>query len=309
MIAPTTLAGRRVLVTGASGLLGFALTRTLLDAGANVAGTWSTREIAAPEVEAHRYDLTDASAVDELFSRAQPEVVIHAAALTDIALCESQPELAEAVNVTATAQLAAAAAQASSAFIYVSSEAVYGDGPNPHREGQSAQPLTVYARTKLAGETAALEHAPEALVLRTTIVGTAPSDSRSLVSWLLQSFRRGTSVRGFQDVTFSPLFTADFSRLLIEALEQKLSGVWNLGGGEACSKFDFARRFATALGFDPELVQPGKLADAALRGPRCYQSALDSSRIAARLDLSLPSLDEGLERFAATQPAAAISHA
>lgn len=309
MIAPTTLAGRRVLVTGASGLLGFALTRTLLEAGANVAGTWSTREIAVPEVEAHRCDLTDARAVDGLFDRGRPEVVMHAAALTDIALCESQPELAEAVNVTATAQLASAAAETGAAFIYVSSEAVYGDGPSPHRESETGQPLTVYARTKLAGETAALQHAPGALVLRTTIVGTSPSDTRSLVAWLLQSFRRGTSVRGFQDVTFSPLFTTDFSRLLVEALAQKLSGIWNLGGGEACSKFDFARRFAITLGFGRELVQPGKLADAALLGPRCYQSAIDSSRIATRLGLTLPSLDEGLERFAATQPAAAISHA
>lgn len=308
---PLHLAGRRVLVTGASGLLGFALTRELQEAGARVCGVWSTHPVSGACAESIRCDLRDREAVAEILVQTTPEVVVHAAALTDVGLCESDPALADAVNVQATRHLAMEAARAGAALVCVSSDAVYGDAAQPHHEDDACQPLSVYARTKLAGEEAALRHAPGALVLRTTIVGTAPGDTKSLVAWLLRSFREGREVCGFQDVDFSPLFTTDFSRLLIAAVRLRLAGIWNLGASDACSKFHFARRLAEALDFDPHLVQPGKLADAALRGPRCFQSALDSRRIATALGHALPSVDEGVESFAAAfrdeaVPAAAI---
>lgn len=308
MSETSPLAGRRILLTGAGGLLGFALTRELREAGACVAGVWSTRPVDAPDMDAHRCDLREAAAVRALFDRVKPACVVHAAALTDLSLCEREPQLAHAVNAGATATVAAEATRAGAAMIYVSSESVYGDGPAPHRESDACQPLSVYARTKLEGEEQALRHAPGALVLRTTIVGTAPSAARSLVAWLLGAFQRGTPVRGFQDVIFSPLFTHDFSRLLIAALGQKLEGIWNVGAGSRCSKFHFARLLAESLGFDPELVQPGRLADAALTGPRCYQSALVSDRFAAKTGAELPTVEVGIARFAAAHADPAVSH-
>lgn len=302
------LSDQRILLTGASGLLGFALMPALREAGARVAGVWSTRPLDAPDAESHRCDLRDAAAVRALFDDVKPSCVVHAAALTDLGLCEREPQLARAINVDATATVAAESARVGAAMIYVSSESVYGDGTAPHRESDACKPLSIYARTKLEGEEQALRHAPDAVVLRTTIVGTAPSDSRSLVAWLLSSFQRGTPVRGFQDVSFSPLFTRDFSRLLIAAFGHKLTGVWNLGAVSHSSKFEFARLLAESLGFDPELVQSGLLADAALSGPRCYQSALDSSRFAAKTGVKLPTVEDGIARFTAAHADLAVSH-
>ncbi len=302
------ISDQRILLTGASGLLGFALAPALRESGARVAGVWSTRPLDAPDAESRRCDLRDAVAVRALFDDVQPSCVVHAAALTDLGLCEREPQLAHSINVDATATVAAESARVGASMIHVSSESVYGDGPAPHRESDACRPLSVYARTKLEGEEQALRHAPDPLVLRTTIVGTAPSDSRSLVAWLLSSFQRGTPVRGFQDVSFSPLFTRDFSRLLIAAFGQRLTGIWNLGASSACSKFEFARLLAESLGFDPELVQPGLLADAALKGPRCYQSALASDRFAAKTGMVLPTVQDGIARFAAAHADLAVSH-
>jgi dTDP-4-dehydrorhamnose reductase len=302
-----SLRSKRVLVTGAGGMLGLALLPVLRDAGAAVVGLWRSTPIRVPGIESCRCDLTDPAETARVTKEARPDWVIHAAALTDVGLCEREPALAQATNVEASAHLAAAVHEIGARLAYISSEAVYGEGAEMHRETDPCQPLSEYARTKLAGESAVREEVPGVLVIRTTLVGLAPDDRRSLVSWLLDSFRERKAVNGFRDAFFSPLFAADFSRFLVEAMTRSLVGIWNIGAADVCSKFDFAHALAQALGYDANLVQPGLLREAVLSGQRCYQAALDSGRFQQSTGCVLPTVLKGVSDFAAQKTSAPIS--
>src|SRR5581483_5276147 len=103
----------------------------------------------------HALDVTDQRAVTAALAASRPAVVIHAAAMADVDACEREPERAEAVNARGTAHVADACASLGARLIYVSTDYVFDGEAGPYREDDPPQPLSVYGRTKLAGERAA----------------------------------------------------------------------------------------------------------------------------------------------------------
>ena len=148
---------RRVMITGAAGQLGFELQRTA------PTGT----EILALDIE--QLDLTDAAAVDACVAGQMPSVIINCAAYTAVDRAESQPKMAEAVNVTAVKALAIAAKQHGARMIQISTDFVFGAGNGvPWTPSDLTDPQSVYGRTKRDGERAVLDVlGSDALVIRT----------------------------------------------------------------------------------------------------------------------------------------------
>jgi dTDP-4-dehydrorhamnose reductase len=289
---------RRALVTGASGMLGTALIGSLLARRATVGGLCFTHPITSTSVESLQLDLADREKIKPVISAWRPSVIIHAAALTDPERCEREPELAEAINVKATRSLAEAAEECEAKFVYISTEAVYGEAKNPHKEEDVCEPLSEYARTKLAGEYAAQIAGLPALILRTTIFGLGPWGYRSLLNWILESLLEKKEIPGFDDVEFSPLSTLDFADITLTSIEAHLSGTFNAGAKDACSKYEFARLVSDAFHLDGGLILRRHLQDGPLRGKRSRNAVLDSSSIERQLKQRLPSVRETLELFA-----------
>jgi dTDP-4-dehydrorhamnose reductase len=290
----------RVLVTGASGLLGANLVLGLMEKHAVTAVTHTTR-LAHPTLEARQADLSAPGEARRLFRGVRPEAVIHSAAAADVDACERDPASAFRLNADMAGEVAQAAAEAGARLVHISSDAVFDGRAGPYREVDSPSPVNVYAESKLAGEAAVQRAHPEALVLRTNFFGWNALPKLNLAEFFLEKLRAGEEAPGFTDVFFSPLLVNDLVGLILGLLASDATGVLHAGGRECLSKYDFGRRLARQFGYEETRIRPTTLAMAGKRAPRALRVCLDSSRLASRHGVVLPGVDEGLARLRALE--------
>lgn len=243
------LAGRRVLVTGAGGQLGTYLRAVLKGVGAEVIGTGSK----AAEGVAIVADLTDPEAVRQAVDRAAPEIVIHAAAFTDVDGAERDPERALAVNGDGSRFLAEAARDAGAYLIAVGTDFVFaGDGGAPYPEDATPRPLSVYGASKLAGERAVLETDPTFAVARTAwLYGGA---GKHFPRTVLSVVRDRGGIEVVADESGSPTFAGDLAAALVRLAGLRGTGIFHLVNEGCASRFGFAQAVAAAAGFEPAVV-------------------------------------------------------
>lgn len=296
------LSSRTWLVTGASGLLGHALCSFVAERGERVVGVRLGHPVDVEGVSEVVADLTDRSAVAELMAMHRPDVVVHAAGLTDVDACERAPDLAHRLHVEATGTLATIAAHAGAAFLHISTDHLWDGGKPMVSESEPPCPLNAYARTKLQGEEAALAGHPSALVLRTNFFGEGRPWRRSFSDWVLTGLSEGKNLRMFTDVFFTPIALGHLCPLLVEMADLKAQGIYHLAGGERLSKYEFGRLMARTFGFSESLIEPGNIANANLAAPRPRDMSLDCGKAAALLGRPLPGASAGIALLRSDQP-------
>jgi len=284
----------RVLVTGATGLLGATLVPALRLRGHTVFGQGHQT---AADVQA---DLTDAAATAALLDAVRPDVVVNLAALTDVDRCEIDPQQAYRLNVRSVENLAQQLRLQGPAshLVQVSTDQVY-DGTAPQREDQVCI-RNVYALSKLAGELAAAHLGPgRHTVLRTNFYGRSLRAGRSsFTDWLHAALSQQQPVTVFEDVLFSPLAIDTLADCMAQVVARRPAGVFNLGARGGLSKADFAHAFAAAAGLPVASMRRGRVADLAhLKARRPHDMRMDSHHVEAVLGLQLPDLDSEIQRI------------
>jgi dTDP-4-dehydrorhamnose reductase len=284
------------LVTGATGLLGAnALVEPVL--GRDVIGLARRRPPTAPTTILEA-DLANASDRQDVVARSGADAVLHAAAVSTLEGAERDPDLAEEVNVRASADLAAQAAATGAAFVYISTDAVFDGSRGEYSEDDDPSPQSVYGRSKLAGERAVLDAHPGALVARVNFYGWSPSGRRSLAEFFRSALSAGGPVNGFDDQTVSTMYVGHLLTAIADLAAAGASGIVNVVSGEGISKYAFGRLIAEAFRMDPDLVRPVKSADhlAVARGSRL---TLTTARMEGLLGRRAPSQREGVDRLLA----------
>lgn len=289
------LGGQRVLVTGAAGQLGHYLREQLPATGAVVITTARTP---APDID-HAVDLADASAVAALLAAIRPDVVIHAAACTDVDGIEREPERGRLGNEVATRNVAAAAATTGAYLLSVSTDMVFpGDGGAPYTEDAPTRPISAYGASKLAAEEAVLAANPAFGIGRTAwLYGGAGKHFPRTVLTVLRD-RGGMQV--VDDEIGSPTFAGDLAAALIQAAAARASGVLHLANAGGTSRFGLARETARLAGLSPELVQPISTPDFLAKYPLPAARPADSRLVnirAASLGITLRPWAEALADY------------
>jgi len=268
-------ASGRILVTGHRGQLGSDL-MALLGAKYRVAG------IDLPEV-----DITDLSQVFKTVQEVRPEVVIHAAAYTDVDGCESDSETAFAVNRDGTWNVAQACAEMGCRLIYYSTDYVFdGAQATPYVETDLPNPRTIYGKSKLAGEEAILESLDDFAILR--IAWVYGRQGKNFVKTMIrlgnqQSADRqaGKSVpplKVVNDQIGNPTWTEEIVRQTVAVLEHDLQGVFHATSEGVASWYEFARLIFENLHMGVD-IQPCTTAEFPRPAPRPAHSALENGRL------------------------------
>lgn len=283
------------LITGAAGMLGYALCREAVAERGHVVGVDLVDRHCLPGVRGINADLRDLQRLSAIVEDVQPETIIHCAAMTSHAACESAPDAARQLHVEASACLARLAGELGARFVHISTEAVYGVRRTPHRESDMCEPEGVYAVTKLDGEKAVLNAKPSAMVLRATPVGYAPNGSgRTLGEWLIASLMNGETIRGFSDVLFTPIASSQFAQVILELVKTDWSGIFNCGCSDAMSKFEFARDLCLGLGYPRNrVVEAFRLASGVHHGE------MDSTRLFGLMKARAPSSESVVQALVA----------
>lgn len=284
--------GAKLLILGASGLLGQALMTACRNRGWQPVGANRSTgvDLAGDELEEKLTSLVD-------FHR--PDMLINAAACTDLNLCERSPAIAWRLHALLPSLLAKLADQRSMRWLQVSTDHYFhGDGPVSHSEQDRVTLVNEYARSKFAGEQAALS-SKTALAVRCNIVGKRGwHDQPSFAEWVFKNLSAGQEVFGYTNVWSSSLEVGQAASLMLDLLEARALGLVQIGSQMPCSKAEFMIRFAQAIGCDTQLVRPTPRPAAMLA--RADSMGLDPSRAERWLTTRMPSTDQVIERLSST---------
>ncbi len=286
----------RILVTGASGLLG--LNFALQFAGQHtIIGLFNDNLLAKAPFEVCQVDLAQPGVPERVIADYRPDCILHCAAIANVDACEAEPARAERINAQVPGLLADAAGKAGIKLVHISTDAVFDGLRGGYSERSTAHPINVYARTKLAGEQAVLGANPDAIVARVNFYGWSLSGKRSLAEFFINNLQAGKRVNGFTDVWFCPLQVNLLGETLMKMVEKGLSGLYHTVSRECLSKYDFGCRIARQFGLDERLVTPASWLDGRLAAPRAPDLRLKVDKLEKALSLPLPDQAACLERF------------
>jgi dTDP-4-dehydrorhamnose reductase len=286
----------KLLVTGASGLLGLNL--SLMEIGSHTVVGVDRSKLADTPFEIVKAELTQPGLWSRLIDTVRPDAVIHTAANANVDSCESDPEGARLLNAELPGELAASVARKGIRFIHISTDAVFDGTKNGiYTESDIPNPLGIYAQTKLDGERNVLSANPAAIVARVNFFGWSLSGTRSLSEFFYNKLSAGEQCNGFTDVYFCPMFVGDLAGTLVRMLDKGLSGLYHVVGSEALSKYDFGQRIARQFGFDPALVIPKSVEESGLKARRSHNLRLSIHKLSTALDMEIPGVSTGIGKF------------
>ncbi len=291
---------KRLLVTGASGLLGINLALRE-STRRDVIGVTHSHSLLGVPFPLHSIDLASQGAIDNLLNESQPDAVIHCAAMANIDECEKSPHQAEQVNALVPGRLAAACRNRSIRLVHLSTDAVFDGTRGNYLETDTPNPLSVYASTKLKGEKEVLDACPEAVIARVNFYGWSLTGKRSLAEFFFNNLAEGKTVNGFTDVEFCPLFVDHLAELLIRLAEGDFSGIYHVVSPISLSKFEFGCKIAGMFGFDKNLITPVSVMDGGLTARRSPRLTLNTQKLHEALKQEIPGVDEGIRAFARQQ--------
>jgi dTDP-4-dehydrorhamnose reductase len=283
----------RIVVTGASGLLGLTLCRSWRDQH-DVIGLTRDRALDVPGVRFEYRDLLAQRDLAPVLAPLGPDLIVHCAAMTNVDACEQDENAAHRLNGEVPGRVAQWCASQAVRLVHVSTDAVFDGVDGNYDEQALPNPVNAYARSKLAGELAVSVASPGALIARINLFGWSRTGSRSLVEFFINRFATGESAGGFTDVRFSPLLANHLAQLLLQAGCGTIHGVRHFASRDGISKYDFGRMTAEIFGFNPDLVIPTVSDDVGFSAARPKNLTLDASCVAEELGLVLPTVGEGV---------------
>ena len=275
---------RPIWITGAGGLIGSWLLKTAPFSEPNHRIVGLTR----PQL-----DLGDFAAVRAEFSRQEPRLVLHCAALSRSPECQRQPELARKLNVELTELLAQLAAEVP--FIFLSSDLVFDGRAGNYGESARVNPLSVYAETKALAEEKVLRN-PRHMVVRTSLnSGPSPTGDRGFDEQLCRAWAGGQTLRLFTDEFRCPIAAQQTARAIWELAAKGCCGLYHVAGSERLSRWQLGQLVAARrAGLSPRL-EPASLKEYK-DGMRAADTSLDCRKAQKELSFPLPRWSEWVRK-------------
>lgn len=252
----------KILVTGSNGLLGQKLLAALRDDPEVTLLATSRGEDRTTMPLGERYrsvDITRKEAVDAVMDLARPDVVIHAAAMTNVDACEQDPDGCRLQNVMATAHLLQAAKRHGSHFIFLSTDFIFDGRNGPYREEDPAVPLSVYGQSKLDGERLVQEAGLRRWAIARTIIvyGHAQGLSRAnVVLWAKSALQKGVPIQVVHDQWRMPTLAEDLADGCIRIAKRGANGIFHLSGPDGMSILELVQRTGRFFGLATDQVVP-----------------------------------------------------
>ena len=251
----------KILLTGSNGLLGQHLVKQLLETTSHEIIATGRGENRLPFTSSKQYnyfslDITDGIAVNDFILSSQPDVIIHAAAMTQPDPCEENQVECWNINVTATRFLTDAAEQVKARFIYISTDFVFDGLHGPYKETDEPGPVNYYGTSKLAAEKSVMTSKIQWAIVRTVLVyGNILVGNRSnIISWVKENLENNRPIKVVSDQWRTPTYVEDLAKGILLVLEKKATGIYHISGGEGMSPYDMAVVTADYLHLDKSLM-------------------------------------------------------
>jgi len=250
---------KKVLITGANGLLGQKLV-SLLSKNQNcklLATARGERRFSIPEnVSYHNLDITNAKDCKSLVEEFQPHAIIHAAAMTQVDACESERELCDSINVEGTQNIIQAIGGRKIHFVHISTDFIYEGDEEEYFEGSKVNPLSYYGESKWKSEQLFKNVKFPYSILRTVLVyGVLEDLSRSnIVLWAKGALENGQEINVVDDQYRCPTLVEDLALACLQVVEQEAIGVYHVSGKDFLSILELVFQIADYWSLDKSLI-------------------------------------------------------
>jgi dTDP-4-dehydrorhamnose reductase len=257
--------------------------------------------VLAPDVD--ELDVTDAGTVERALRQAKPDLVVHAAALTDTSLCEEDPALAMRVNAQGSLHVAEACRRVGAAMVYVSTNEVF-DGPprrEPYAESNEPRPINAYGRSKLEGERLVRETLPRHYVVRTAWL--YAEGGNNFPAKVLRAAEERRELSMVTDEVATPTWARDLTQAILQLVRHPAYGTYHLTNAGWCSRYEWAAEVLRLAGRSDVTLRPITSADyaaglpAGQAGPPKPPFSALRNEAAARLGITLRPWEEALGEY------------
>lgn len=280
---------KKILVTGANGLLGQTLIGQLLVNDYYVIATGKGpqrfQHAAAQNISYHDVDITDGPAIEKVIVDSAPDVIVHAAAMTQVDQCELHKQECYNINVTATRFIIDAAKAVNSRILFVSTDFIFDGNEGPYKEDAEPAPVNYYGSTKLVAEKAVMESGLPWAIARTILVyGSVPSTGRTnILGFVKNSLENNTPIKMVTDQVRTPTFVDDLARAIVLMIEKNATGIYHISGDEQMTPYEVAMSTARFLNLDEKLISTAVSDDIKQPAMRPPKTGFDISK--AKKDL------------------------
>jgi dTDP-4-dehydrorhamnose reductase len=248
----------KIFITGANGFLGQHLAIFLATNHFNVIASGRNNSAFSdfPTIHYVSLELTDSEAVMQLLQEFQPNIIIHAAAMSKPDMCNIEREKCILNNVTATEYLVREANVIGAKVIYISTDFVFGEG-GPHSELDTPAPLNFYGESKLLAEKIVLSISEKNAVMRPVFIygkqleGMKPT----FLHWVKNNLQQGKKIKVVSDQFRTPTYVIDLCKGIASMIQKNVTGIYHLAGSEILSPYQMAITVADVLKLDKSLIE------------------------------------------------------
>ncbi len=280
-----------ILITGGSGLLALNWAATMREKF-NINLGLHDRNVNFNDTKNIFLDLDSKEVLTKVFDELQPQLVIHAAGLTSVEACESNPALAKYINVDLTQNLAIVCAKLKIPMVHISSDHLFSGNESLMDEEFPVSPINVYAKTKVEAESYIQNTYPEALIIRTNFYAWGTSYRHSFSDMVINNLRAGKKVSLFKDIYYTPILVEPLVYTVHELVQRKVSGIFNVVGDDRVSKYDFGLKLAREFNLDHSLIDEGKIIDRPFLANRPHDMSLSNEKVTNFLGKKMGGIDQ-----------------
>ncbi len=289
---------RRIVVTGATGLVGSAILQQYSTHPNIQPIPWFRTARNYPN-EHIVGDLTDDSVWLEQLDKVKPDVLIHAAAQSHVDRCAEDDDYCYIINVDAIKRLVEKCNQLGVHLVFISSDFVFDGKANLFYEESDCKPVNLYGQTKMLAESHLKQYSKSWSIIRTILVyGVTGSLKRNnLLTWVVNSLKRQKQISVVNDQFRMPTYANDLAMGIVEVAQKKHRGIFHLSGGEGISVYDFAVKIARHYGLDESLITAMSSAELNEKNPRPQCTAFSLLKSQLILNYKPRSIEDCLEEI------------
>jgi dTDP-4-dehydrorhamnose reductase len=287
----------KILITGASGRIGFELAERFVKNGDRVICTFLNNPISIEGVEKSiKIDLIDEMSVKETIKKVKPEILIHTAALTNVDLCETNHELADKLNVESTRNIIESCKEFNTKIVYISSSFVFNGTGKVFNEDSEPNPINYYGKTKLEGENIVKNSGLDFLILRTDqpYNWIKPWQKDNNVTRVLKRLEAGEITKEPIDWYNNPTFIPNLVEATLKLVEKNKVGIYHAVGPDFINRYEWALKIAEVFKKDKNLIKPIVSDELNLPAKRPY-AKLSNEKIVKDTGIDFVGVEEGMK--------------
>lgn len=294
---------KTILTTGSNGLLGQKLTERLLQSNPFKLIATAKGANRYPVKTGYQYaalDITNPAEMQAVLWQYKPDIIIHTAAITQVDVCQSEPENCHEVNVLAVKNLASLCKANHIHLIYLSTDFVFDGKHGPYQEEDATNPLSVYGQSKKQAEEILQQSGAAFSIVRTILVyGLTADMSRSnIVLWAKNALEKNTPIRVVNDQWRMPTLAEDLAEACLLIAERKAEGIFHISGKDYMSIAEIVRKVADYWGLNQDLIIEVSSAQLDEKAKRPLKTGFILSKAIQLLAYQPHSFDEGLQLLA-----------